>query len=136
LHREALEMRLAAEELASRLASKTSGPDISSALAELRARLADEYRQAEMDLTRQREELQMLRAELHQHCQRVQRQRAAWEEWAVRRQEQLDRLAAELVHRQEELDRREAEHQAARLRAQAERLESCRRSRPSQPAAA
>lgn len=136
LHRDALEMRLAAEELASRLLGETARQDLGQALSDLRARLADQYRQKELDLARQRDELQMLRAELNQQYQRVIREREAWEQWAVQRQEQLDRLAAELLQRQEELDRRQAEQEALWFRVQAERLEACRGDRPSQTAAA
>jgi len=114
LHREALELRLATEQLWEELVDHVPRVDLTRTLTELRARLADHYRMASESLTHRREELQSIRAELQSQEQRIRQQYREIQLWADRRYEELEARTAELVYRERELDQREAalQHQS------------------------
>lgn len=108
LHREALELRLATEQLWEELVDHVPRVDLTRTLAELRARLADHYRMASDSLVHRREELQSIRQELQSQEQRIRQQYREIQVWADRRYEELEARTAELAFRERELERREA----------------------------
>ncbi len=108
LHREALELRLATEQLWEELVDHVPRVDLTRTLAELRARLADHYRMASDSLVHRREELQSIRQELQSQEQRIRQQYREIQIWADRRYDELEARTAELACRERELERREA----------------------------
>jgi hypothetical protein len=124
VHRETLQTRLATEELWAQLtqgSGSSGGP--AGALAEVRAKLAEEYRQLNADLAQQKQGLLALRSQLAEQYQGLIRQRQEFQRWAAQRQEAIDRLSEEQAARQEQQDQRESELSASLLRWQRERLE-------------
>jgi chromosome segregation ATPase len=84
MHREALEIRLATEELWAQLSGVAAPATLTQSLGKIRARLAEDYRLANQELQQQREELTVIRRELAE-------QHAA----LVREKRQLDRVSGE-----------------------------------------
>ncbi len=75
LHRETLEQRLANEELSAQLAPLAPAEVRQSMLREIRAKLAEEYRRANEELGRRKEELKELRHELSRQYRKLVKER-------------------------------------------------------------
>jgi hypothetical protein len=143
--REAIEMRLATEELWVRIAGRSAHAEATTALAQLRQRLADQQRLADEDLAARQAELERLSARLtEQHAAQAQRAQDL-RSWYVRRRRELDDQAAALAAefqelREERLQGDQLEHawQAERERYQRQirRLERQLRRPACEPAAA
>jgi hypothetical protein len=108
-HREALEMRLATEQLWSQMGGKLSPEQLAESLRRLRAKLSDHFRLADEQLAAQKHELRELSARLDAQQQKLQVDRGELRGWAERRQEEIERQAAHLVAREQELDEQQAE---------------------------
>jgi hypothetical protein len=104
LHREALELRLATEELWSELAVAVPPGALASALAATRARLADHYKLERSEIARQKAELEDLSTELAAQHEHLKGQTGELQDWLSGRQAALERQAAALVAREKELD--------------------------------
>lgn len=110
-HQEALEMRLACEQLWAQLASRLEVPRLIESIAQLRRRLAEQYQGAAWELAQQREEARQLVARLDDRQQQLRRQRAEVQAWVMRRHEELEWQHVQLLKRQQELDARERAQQ-------------------------
>jgi hypothetical protein len=123
MHRETLEIRLATEELWSKLSGSISPEDLTRSLARIRTRLADHYRLANGELVEKKEELEQLRQQLDEQYERMLRQKRQFDQWSVECREETEQQAVALAARSRELDQREAEmHEIAR-RWHTERME-------------
>ncbi len=135
-HREALELRLATDELWSRLVRRIPGEKLIAALADVRRRLDDHYRLAREELLEERERLEACRGELTEQHARLRDERSRVQTWVAKRRDELEELARQVTLRRDEVDR-EADAQQANedawreerlaLRDQARRLQSALR---------
>lgn len=107
LHREAIEMRMVAEQLWQRLAKRGSVAELTTSLGKLRTKLADEFRLSHEELDRKQHELQSLAEKLDDKQYQVKRQRVELQEWLERRYEGIEEQAARLVARELELDQQQ-----------------------------
>lgn len=111
LHREALELRFSTEQVWADLMEEFPAERLTQSLAEARARLADHYRLANDALSRRKDELHDLRAELSSQEQRLRQQRREIQMWADRRYDEVEARLAKLIVRERELDELEGEYQ-------------------------
>ena len=114
VHREALEARLAAEETLARLVGTASAGDITKALADTRARLADHWRLAAGRVAEERAALTSLRDDIGAQAQKLTVQKDDLTAWVERRQREFDQQAAGLAERDAELRHWENEMRAER----------------------
>jgi hypothetical protein len=109
MHRATLEMRLATEELWVQMAGEAPPAALTQSLGQIRARLADDHRRAEAELTRRKRELDAVRLELGQGHEVLAAEKGRVDQWARRRAQEIQEQAARLVAREQELDRQETE---------------------------
>ena len=109
MHRETLEIRLATEELWGQLAGSVSPAALTRSLGELRARLAEVFRQSSADLAEQKRELLQIRRDLGVQHEQLLRGQCELENWAAYEREQLQRRAERLRQKEQDLDRRQAQ---------------------------
>lgn len=107
LHREAIEMRLAAEELQAQLAGSLAPAAWERSLAALRQRLTEYYRLEAAALAEQRTELEALKAELGAEHDKLSLRHQELQAWAGVRQAELQQQAARLEAREQELVRQQ-----------------------------
>jgi chromosome segregation ATPase len=113
LHREALEMRLVAEQLWSQMAGHVQPGELTEGIARLRAQLADEFRFARQEIVTQRTSLEALIGKLDgQRCE-LAAQRDELVGWLNRRQQELALQSAELAEREQKWlqERQQADRQ-------------------------
>ena len=121
MHRETLEIRLATEELWVQLSGAAPPAALVRSLGRIRAKLADQYRQAGAELAEQKKELQAIRGQLNTQHEKLIEHKLRLEQWALGRQEECDKQAARLAAREEELQREETWLREQSRRWQAER---------------
>ncbi len=119
--REALETRLATEELWAQLSGTMSPAALSKSVGRIRARLADHFRLASTDLDDQKEEMELLRLRLDDQHQNVAKQKRQVQEWVARRDAELQKQAEALVHREQELDAQDSQLKQSQQRWREER---------------
>jgi chromosome segregation ATPase len=107
VHREALEIRLATEELWVQLCGSAPPAALTRSLGQVRAKLAEHYRMATAEVAEKKAELETLRGQLAEEHQKLIRQKAGLEQWAAGRQQEVEQQAQRLVAREEELERQE-----------------------------
>ena len=107
--RETLEIRLATEELWSKLADKMGSAQLTQSVTAIRTRLEENYDGIKAQVDREREELTTLREELAGRYDEFVAQRHESRAWLSRRQEEIEQQAAVLVRREQELDRQQTE---------------------------
>jgi len=122
MHRETLEIRLATEELWVQLSGSAPPAALVRSLTQIRAKLAEEYRRANEELARQKQQLEGIRRELSQQHARLVQQKRKLDRWAARRQEDIQQQAARLVAREEELQSQGADLSNLARRWQTEQL--------------
>ncbi len=115
-HREALELRLATEQLWSQLAEAVPPAELADTLAQLRSQIAEHHREQEQSLMRGREELQQMAARLDSSQLQIRKEREELQEWTCRRQEEIEYQAARLVAHEHQLQSQQTEHQQASAR--------------------
>lgn len=103
--REALELRLATEEVWGQLSGALAPASLSRSIAQTRAQLADQYRQEAVDLSDRKETLEAMSRKLVEQAHKLAEQREELHLWARRRQEEIEQQAKRIVHRERELDR-------------------------------
>jgi len=108
--RESLELRLAGEELWSRLCGVMAPAAVAQSLGELRDQLADQQRLAEAELAEQRSEQQSLAARLAEQQEKLVRKRAEFQSWMARRVGELDERAQALAAREQRLATTDQDH--------------------------
>ncbi|MCA9169385.1 MAG: hypothetical protein KDB23_17050, partial [Planctomycetales bacterium] len=121
LHREALELRLAAEQIWNELAEEHPQDQLGQSLTEIRNKLTDHYRMANDTLARRRDELHQLRAEVSLQEQRVRQQRRDIQLWADRRYDEIEARTVKLLMRERELDQIEGDFNRQTLEWQKQR---------------
>lgn len=107
LQREALEMRLAAEELKSELSGALAPAAVERSIAALRKRLAESYRLESAAAAADRAELESLKAELAAEAETWSRRQADLQRWATAKQAEFDDQAIRLEAREHKLDHQE-----------------------------
>jgi hypothetical protein len=122
VHRETLEIRLATEELWAQLSGAAPPAALVRSLGEIRARLADQYAQANFDLAQRRKELEAIRAELIARHEQLADRRRQFEQWAAGCHDDCRRQASRLVAREQQLREEAIEFHQRSQRWQAERL--------------
>jgi len=106
-------MRLATEELWARLSATASPAAVSRTLAEIRAKLRQDYRDAGEELRREKEALEAVRGQLTEQHERLVKQKHDFERWAEAERRDIERMAQSLFTREQELHEQEtllAEH--------------------------
>lgn len=116
---EALEIRLATEELWSRLCGTMAPAALAQSLAQLRLKLAEEQRLERAELAAERAEVQSLTEQLAQQHARLRDARADFQAWAKAQREDLERHAGQLAARE-----RQIEEQIAHERQKADEWEN------------
>ncbi|HZN34790.1 MAG TPA: hypothetical protein VFB80_13270, partial [Pirellulaceae bacterium] len=107
LHRQSLEMRLLAEQLWSQIAGRLPSVEVTHSIAQLRMKLADQYKLEEANLASRREELLELGERITQRHRELTQLRSGLREWAAARQSDIAGQAAALVRREAELDQQQ-----------------------------
>jgi hypothetical protein len=107
--REALELRLATDEVWAQMMGVAPPAALSQSLAQVRGKLAEQYRAERAEIAGQKKDLEMLAARLDQDRERLQQHKQELDQWAVNRQADLEGQAARLVAREQQLDRRQVE---------------------------
>jgi hypothetical protein len=105
VQREALENRLAAEDLLAQLAGAIPPAQLSHQIARSRARLGDCYRLQQEDLVNQRRQLETLAAQITDQHGRLSAQKRELEQWLRERTAESEADAARLVKRESQIDR-------------------------------
>jgi chromosome segregation ATPase len=103
LHREALEMRLIAEQLWSQMTGRMAPAELTEGLSRLRTQLADEFRLAHQALATQRSELETLVAKLDDKRRALAAQRDELMGWLSRRQSELAEQSSDLAAREQQV---------------------------------
>lgn len=104
---ETLEMRLAAEELWTRLSGTLPTAALTEHMARIRSRLSEQYRIVQTDMAAQKAELEALRTDLAAEGERLRFQTEELHRWAEARHEEIERQAAFLTGREAELERQD-----------------------------
>ena len=102
-HRQALEMRLIAEQLWAQIKGLMTPAEITQSLANLRLKLAEQYEQEEKSLAAKKEELLALADKLAQQHAALKAQRLEFLDWRKKQQEEIARQAEHLCRRVQEL---------------------------------
>ncbi|MEX2122208.1 MAG: hypothetical protein WD847_21695 [Pirellulales bacterium] len=111
LHREALELRLATEELHVQLAGPAAPSALMRSLAALRERLAHHYALEAAELDQRKAELESLRADLASRHEKLSDRQRELRAWLAERQADCARQAERLAAREQELDEQKARFQ-------------------------
>lgn len=111
LHREALELRLATEELHVQLAGPAAPSALMRSLAALRERLAQHYALEAAELDQRKAELESLRADLASRHEKLSDRQHELRAWLAQRQADCARQAERLAAREQELDEQKARFQ-------------------------
>lgn len=113
LHRQSLEMRLLAEQLWSQISGRLTPAEVTQSIAQLRLKLAEQYKLEEHGLAARREELLHLGERIAQQHQELTQLKSGLREWAVSRQAEIEQQAQALVQRELALDEQQAAHRRA-----------------------
>jgi DNA repair exonuclease SbcCD ATPase subunit len=126
LQREALEMRLATEELWAELSGLVPPAVITQSLARLRAKLAANYRLQSTDVAQQRKETEELATGVSQQHERLVSQKREFESWIAAQRREIEHQAAQLVAREQELESQQLQihHLRSQWDGERHRLES------------
>jgi hypothetical protein len=119
---EVLEIRLATEELWSRLCGTMAPAALTQSLAQIRLQLSERYRLARAELAEQKSELHALSARLAEQHQKLSRRREELHAWAHDQQVELERQAAQLATREQQFAEQEARYKRAREEWDSERF--------------
>ncbi len=88
---------------------------LSQSLAQIRGKLAEQYRAERSEIAGQKKDLELLAARVEQDRERLGQRKQELERWAADRQADLEGQASRLVAREQQLDRRQAELDDARI---------------------
>jgi hypothetical protein len=121
LHRQSLEMRLIAEQLWSQITAHLAPTEVTQAIAQLRLKLADQYKLEEQDLAARRQELIGLGERIAEQHRELTLLRTGLREWAAARQTEIETQAATLVKRELTLDEQQDNLRHAQQTWQADR---------------
>jgi hypothetical protein len=121
LHRQSLEMRLLAEQLWAQITGNLTPAEVTQAIAQLRLKLAEQYRLEEQQLVARRDELLQLSERITRQNSDLEQLRSGLRDWAAARQAEIERQAQALVQRELALDSQQDELRAAQQEWNAQR---------------
>jgi hypothetical protein len=104
-HREALEIRLGTEELWAELSGAAPPAALTRSLGRIRAKLAEQYRQANAELEERKKEIESLRGQMAEEYRNLAEHKQRFEQWYAGRQEELDQQATRLIAREKQLQK-------------------------------
>jgi hypothetical protein len=122
VHRETLEIRLATEELWAQLAGAAPPAAITQSLGNIRAKLSQQYAQANAEAAEQKATLETIRRQLAAEHEKLVEQKRQFEQWAAACRDDCQQQAARLVAREQQLDDEKINVRQQLQRWQAERL--------------
>ena len=122
MHRETLELRLATEETWAQLAGAAPPAALTRSLGRIRAKLAEQHRQADAETAEQKKELESLREQLVAEHEKLAAHKRQFEQWAAGCYEDCQLQASRLVAREQQLHDEKADLRQQLQRWQAERL--------------
>lgn len=121
LHRQSIEMRLLAEQLWAQITGSLTPAEVAQAIAQLRLKLAEQYRVEEQQLTARRDELVVLGERIAAQHSELTQLRSGLRDWTAARQVEIEQQAATLVQRELALDAQQEELRVAQQQWQADR---------------
>jgi hypothetical protein len=121
--REALELRLATEEIWSELSNRVDAVQLDRRVTQIRARLSDHYSLARSELVERQDELRRLAAEIITQHERLQLKQDEFAHWIERRKSELEQQAARLASRERDLQQRQSKWDEQCREWAAERME-------------
>jgi hypothetical protein len=104
--REALENRLAAEELMSRIRGAAPPAELSRQIAHTKSRLLESFRLQQQEIADERRQLEALAIEIGQQHERLTTQKRELEQWLKRQQKETEADAARMAQQEDELTRK------------------------------
>jgi hypothetical protein len=107
LHRQALEMRLMAEQLWSQTGGRLAPLEATQSIAHLRLKMAEHYRLEEQSLAEKKEQLVALGQHVTDQHRELTQLREGLKGWLTARQEEIEQQAAGLAEREAALDRQQ-----------------------------
>ena len=110
-HRQALELRLATEELWAKLSDVMPAPALTAELGRIRRDLAESYSLERTATVRENQQLAVTHERLAEQYVKLNAEKKELHDWITRRQQEIEYQAARLVAREQELDRQEAENE-------------------------
>jgi hypothetical protein len=113
LHRQSLEMRLLAEQLWSQISGRLTPAEVTQSIAQLRLKLAEQYKLEEQGIASRRQELVDLSERIAQKHRELVQLRSGLREWAAARAAEIEQQAAALVEREQALDQQQEESRRA-----------------------
>jgi hypothetical protein len=122
MHSEALEIRLATEELWIKLSGAAPPAALTYSLGQIRNRLAEQYRIANAELIEQKKELEGIRAELVGQYEKLVEQKRQFEQWIASRQGESQQQASMLIAREQALAQRQSSFEEQSQQWQVERM--------------
>jgi hypothetical protein len=122
MHGEALEIRLATEELWIKLSGAAPPAALTYSLGQIRNRLADQYRTANTELLDQKKELEGIRAELVEQYEKLVEQKRQFEQWILCRQGESQQQASMLIAREQALAQQQSSFEEQSQQWQVERM--------------
>ena len=122
IHRETLEIRLATEELWAQLSGVAPPAALTQSLGRIRAKLAQQYAQANVEAAEQKATLEATRGQLIAEHEKLVEQKRQFEQWAAAAREECQQQASRLVAREQQLHNEKIDLHQQRQRWQAERL--------------
>jgi hypothetical protein len=109
IHRDTLENRLAMEELWAQLSGIAPPAALTQSLARIRAKLGDQYRQANAELAFQKKELEAIRDQLVQQHDDLVRRKQQFDDWSAASLEQTQKDASRLIALERQLCRQDGQ---------------------------
>lgn len=123
MHRDAVELRLATEQLWSSMSDHLTDEEIANNLAQLRTKLNDHYQLAHDETVRRSQDLQQYRQQLDERDSQMRTQRRDLQLWIDRQKNEIEARSAELSLQEVELQHREADFQKQNILWQQQRDE-------------
>lgn len=105
LHRETLELRLATEELWTRLSGAAPPPELIQSLAQLRSKLAKQYRLANAELAEERKMLETIHQQIAAEHEKLVRRKKDFDLWFTGREQECQKQAERLLACEQKLRR-------------------------------
>ncbi len=121
--REVLEMRLATEETWAQLSGALAPASLTRSIAQVRAKIADHYRETLDELNERSTQLETVRRDLTKQVESLEAKRGELSAWAERRHIDIEGQAARLVAREQELDRQQLAYEQMESRWHVERTD-------------
>jgi chromosome segregation ATPase len=123
LQREAMEMRLATEELWAQMSGMAPPAAITQSLAMLRAKLAKHHQFEQAELSAQRQQIEELAAKVAKQHEKLAAQRRSFEAWTFEQKREIQSQTATIKTHDEELRQQREQIQQQRRQWDAKRSE-------------